>query len=430
VPDKNRLKTPYLIVVLPALLLLAWISVCVADTAPDCTATIKSFQFQGNKIIQPEYLLKWSRLHVGQLISQADLNEAQQNIQNTGYFSEANVTSTGLCAQTTIINIQITEKRYNLIYPRVSRNGNGDIEKGFRYRGYQLFGKDQNLFLLVSKKDYAEGNSADRFSIDYELNLLDLPYQLRWSYEATDTLLADTSPTVTNHDKELSFLVGREWHSRWTAKPINVYAKLGLHDKTIEGYDPSSTTEPGAYNTLGVQLDYDRVNDDLYRLTGYFYSIELSKGFGALGSDYEAFRLRLESRYYHPLNQLDNLNARFLIDVTSDKVFNQDNYSIGGADSVRGLERGSISGNNLWLANIEYLIGFQRWPSFHCALFTDIGSVFKDTSTINDHAWNETYGAGLRWKIKSFVKTNLVLDYAYDPDTDYSKIYLSTSTIF
>jgi outer membrane protein assembly factor BamA len=433
VPAPKRLKNLSLQLcrnAMLALVLLAKIPTSFADTPQDCSTSTEAIEIKGNKSIRREYLLKWSKLHTGQLITQNDLIEARQDLLNTGYFSDASVSVSGLCQKTAVITIQITEKHFQLIYPRINRNANGDIEKGFRYRGYQLFGRDQNLFVLASRKNYAEGDSADLFSIDYELNLLNLPYLLRWHYQTTDTLLADTTPSVTNHDHELSFLVGRAWHTGWLDEPVDVYAKLTLHDKTIEGDNPSVTTQPGAYHTIGVQLDYDRVNDGVYRLTGYYYSIELSKGLDALDTDFDAFRLRLEARYYHPLNTQDNLNARFLIDVTSDRVFNQNNYSIGGGDSVRGLERGSVSGNTLWLANIEYVSALSHWPEFHWALFTDIGSVSQDTGSISDKHWAQTYGVGLRWKIKSFVKTTLVIDYAFDPDTDYSKAYLSTSTIF
>ena len=396
----------------------------------DCASTIKGFDFQGNKKIEPEYLLKWAKLTTGQQVTEATLHRARQNILNTGYFSQASVTQDNACTDTAIITIQVEEKRYHLVYPRVSRNGNGDVEKGFRYRGYQLFGVDQNLSLIASQKDYADGNSAERFGADYELNLLNLPYQLRWGYQTIDTLLSGTTTPVTDQDREFSFLVGRDWHTTWTSLPVGVFAKLTLHNKSLDGSDPSIVTMPGDYNTIGVQLEYDKVNDEVYRHTGHYHSIELSKGFNDLGSDSTAFRFRYETRFYHALNQLDNLNTRFIVDLTSEKVFNENNYSIGGSDSLRGIEKGSISGNSLWLANIEYVIGYERWPSFRSAFFTDIGYVFEDATSINDDDWRQTIGIGLRWKLTSFVKTDLVIDYGYDPKNNYSKFYLSTSLPF
>jgi hypothetical protein len=41
-----------------------------------------------------------------------------------------------------------------------------------------------------------------------------------------------------------------------------------------------------------------------------------------------------------------------------------------------------------------------------------------------------SFGAGLRWKLRSFVKTDLRVDVAYVPDTDESRIYASTNETF
>ncbi len=400
----------------------------VAET--DCQSTIQDIVFSGNQKIKPDYLLKWSKLHKGQQVSQQDIDQVRQEILNTGYFSEVNVEYQGLCSEQTVISIHIKEKRFFLAYPRISRNGNGDIDTGFEFRGYQLFGVDQNLSMLVSKKDYANGNTANRFNAYYELNPLNLAYELRWGYQSTDTLLADTAQSVTDQNREFSFLVGRVWHTPWTTQPVGVFAKMILHNRAIDGSDENVSIEPGDYNTLGVQLEYDKVSEQIYRRIGRYHSLELSQGTSLLGSDFNAYRLRFETRYYYPLNQLDNLNIRFIVDFTSEKIFNQFNYSIGGANSLRGIESGSISGNSLYLANIEYVTGYESWPSLRTSLFTDMGYLFEDSSYIDEDEWRQTIGIGLRWKLKSFVKTDLVIDYAYDPKSEYSKFYLSTRLVF
>ena len=84
----------------------------------------------------------------------------------------------------------------------------------------------------------------------------------------------------------------------------------------------------------------------------------------------------------------------------------------------------------MWLASIEYVKGYQRWPSFRSAFFSDISNVFEDATTLNSDDWEATLGFGLRWKLTSFVDTDLVLDYAYDPRSGFSKVYGSTSLLF
>jgi hypothetical protein len=75
-------------------------------------------------------------------------------------------------------------------------------------------------------------------------------------------------------------------------------------------------------------------------------------------------------------------------------------------------------------------VSSRRWPSLRTAFFTDIGRAFEDYTQVNNHDWQQTFGLGLRWKLKSYVKTDLNIDYAYAPDSGFSKIYASTSLIF
>jgi outer membrane protein assembly factor BamA len=97
---------------------------------------------------------------------------------------------------------------------------------------------------------------------------------------------------------------------------------------------------------------------------------------------------------------------------------------------LRGIDSGEINGNALWQTNIEYLKGLASKPNLRLALFTDIGNIFDRYNQINARDWHQTVGIGLRWKIQSFVNTTLVIDYAYDPDSGFTKIYGGSSLMF
>lgn len=401
----------------------------------DCSSVIEDIQIEGNKKTQARYLLKWSELQSGQTVSQRDLDRSQQKILNTGLYIDAIVEHNGLCQPNTRLTLRVREKHYHLVYPRLSRNGDGDIDKGIRYRGHNLFGIDQSLSLLLSRKDYASGNSANRIKIDYELNFYELPYQLRWYYYTTDTELVHTADVLTaapviEKDEELALLLGRNWQTDVFNQPITVLFKLEMHNKSLSGSDPEINTMPGDFHSFGIQLEYDKVKDLVYRRTGHYHTMEIKRGLEAIGSDSEATQFQLEARYYHPINELDNLNARLIMSLASGKIFNQYNYTVGGAGTLRGIESGLYYGNGLWQANLEYVIGYRRWPSFRTALFSDIGNVFKDAKNLNSDDWKQTFGIGLRWKLTSYVNTDLIIDFAYDPDSHYSKVYAATSLLF
>ena len=97
---------------------------------------------------------------------------------------------------------------------------------------------------------------------------------------------------------------------------------------------------------------------------------------------------------------------------------------------MRGTDRDLIRGDAILLTNFEYIKGYSRLPSFRTSYFADLGNVYKDASAIRLDDIQTSLGIGLRWKISSFVKTDLFVDFAHNIDTDNNKVYAGTSLIF
>jgi outer membrane protein assembly factor BamA len=396
----------------------------------DCITQLKEIRTEGNEVSKREYLIKWSGLHIGQTIDSQTLQSAKQRLLDTGLFKSVQVIPQQPCPAESTLTIRVQEKYYQLLYPRISRSADGDIDRGITYRADNLFGGDQRLSLTLSRKDYIEGNTSDRIRLNYRVDLFEYPYRIQWSLKSSETLLADTDNQVSKKEDLIGLAVGRDWLSNPLGYPVKVLVKLDLHENTLVGDESLVDIEPGQYNTFGIRFEYDKVHNHIYRRSGKFFALEINRGLHELGSDFDASHFQFEARFYQPLNGLDNLNSRFIVAMASEKIFNLYNYSVGGADSLRGVESGAISGNSLWQTNIEYILGFRKWQSFRLVLFSDVGNVFEDYTRIDNHGWKQTFGVGIRWKINALVNTDLVMDYAYDPDSGYSKIYAGTSLIF
>lgn len=396
----------------------------------DCISQIESIQVQGIDVTKRSSLMAWSGLSTGQQINSEGLERSRQALFDKSLFKNVEIKHDGLCKPGVKLTLAVEEKRYHLIYPRVNRNGDGDIAVGLRYRGNNLFGEDQSMSLAYTEKDYANGEDEKAVKLKYKIPLISEPYLMRWSIERKETLVSTSSQTITEQFDQVSFEVGRDWVSLPFDTPVTVLVTTSVSEKRLDQTDPELDTAPGSFNSLGLALEYNDIHEEKYRRFGQFFSLSLSKGQRLLGSDYLATRLRAEAVFMNRLNATDNLNTRMQVSMASDKVFNEYAYDIGSYDTIRGIEADSLSGNSRWIANIEYIKGYTHWPSFRTALFTDIGNVFEKTSTLNDKDWKTSFGVGLRWKLTSFVKTDLVIDYAYNPQDDYSKVYGSTSLMF
>ena len=78
----------------------------------------------------------------------------------------------------------------------------------------------------------------------------------------------------------------------------------------------------------------------------------------------------------------------------------------------------------------EWVVAYRSKPGIAHTLFVDIGNVYDRLEDIEFGDFHYTFGTGFRWKVESFVKTDLFLDYGYDPDAGEGKFYGGTSLNF
>ncbi len=412
------------------LVIYAYAPVLIAQAGSSCSSTIRAINVSGAKVTKQQNLIIWSGLQVGQQVTATDLLLARQELFDKGLFKEVSIEQDAVCADSVTITITIEEKFYHLVYPRLSRNADGDVSTGIRYRGSNLFGADQSLKIRYTEKDYDSGDEKVQADISHRIPMISQPYTIRWSAKTSERLDNDNGNEIQEITDGFKINVERDWLTNPFSKSVTVQTELRFEQLELEGDYQALNTVPGNYNTLGISVVYDDIHEEKYRRYGQYYKLELAKGLSVLDSDFFATQIEAAATWLMPLNPTDNLNTRIIIELSSDKVFNEYVYSIGGYEKSRGIEEGSKSGNALWIANIEYVKGYQRWPSFRTALFTDISNIFEEATTLNSDDWNATLGVGLRWKLTSFVDTDLVLDYAYDPQTGFSKVYGSTSLLF
>jgi hypothetical protein len=64
------------------------------------------------------------------------------------------------------------------------------------------------------------------------------------------------------------------------------------------------------------------------------------------------------------------------------------------------------------------------------SLFIDVGNLYVDITKIDPVDLQTSAGFGGRWKLTSFVSTDLFVDYAYNIDTHNHNIYGGTSLTF
>ena len=172
------------------------------------------------------------------------------------------------------------------------------------------------------------------------------------------------------------------------------------------------------------------VHEKRFSRYGEEYGYGISYALEALGSDYDASTNELYYRQYKPVSKTPhrNVNTQFRIGFSNSP--GNAAFDLGSSSRLRGYERGQVVGNAYVLLNLQYLAPWPGYESFRYVVFTDIGNAYENVRRIDLGDLESSVGIGFRWKLRSFVKTYLRLDWSYGLGSDDSKVYGSTSAMF
>ncbi len=386
----------------------------------------------GNEITQERFILKWAGIRSGQVLTIPLLNKAEQELRDTGLFRNIHFQTERHENGELTLRILLEEKNYWLLLPRLSRNGDGDVKAGVRLRMYNLNGGDQTLELLAQQEEQSNGDDSEEVRFKYSLPLYSSPYDLKWtlrqSIENTEVEDFDNIETID----QVSMTVERDWHIEALSIPVTVETGISFKERGLDEPYPDflEAREAGFFNSLKLELIFDDVHNERYRRYGVLYSLAFERGFDWLGSDYESSIFELQAIGFIRLNRYDNFNYRVVFAASNDSPFDFPYYGIGGASNIRGLESVDDRGDAQVFANLEYVFAYKKHPGVSHTLFLDIGNVYDELDRIDLGDVHYTVGTGFRWKIESFVRTDLFLDYGYDVENNEGKLYGGTSLAF
>jgi outer membrane protein assembly factor BamA len=393
---------------------------------------IDQFRVSGNEKTQRKYLLQWAGLRVGQVLTIPLLNNALQELRDTDLFKTIRFQTESLENGELTLHIIVEERRYWLLLPRLSRNSDGDIKAGLRLRMYNLQGADRTLDILAQQEQEADGDDAEELRVRYKIPLFSKPYDLAWQ---ANHVIKNTEEEGFENVETINFFgfnVSRDWNISTFTTPLTLKTTIAFEDRSLDEPYPESieAREAGQFNRLRLGLEFDDVHRERYRRFGSLYGIGVQQGFEWLGSDYDSTIVDFEAIGFNRLNRYDNFNYRFIFEVSNNSPFDYPKYSVGGGSSIRGLEDFDERGDARWFTNLEYVFSYRKKPAIAHTLFVDLGNVYEDLDDVDFTDLHYTLGTGFRWKIESFVKTELFLDYGYSPEEQDGKLYGGTSLNF
>lgn len=423
------------------LCLFSHISVGRADTVrPNQEPGIDRIEIEGNEKTIPEVIKRELIIEPGDEFDAIKIETSRQNIMDLGLFHSVKARS-----RKTPEGIEVTfvvdEKRFWYFVPLFSRGSDGDITWGVRLQMDNLFGKNNELTVRAKRKDFEDtdiqvektlevGYRYPRiFGSQYDLQL-DFDYDEADIEEERDNLRGDYLREKVSYGLSIAKWITTSGPSK------GLRASLGFRsddfDHTFLRGDPNLFSNV-TVNSLVFGMENINVEDKgLYR-NGRHYGLYSEFASLAIGSDISHTSHNIFYRRYRSLNpdKRSNFNFQIRAGAISSSVFGDATYSITSGSTVRGYARDSIEGNAFYYTNIEYLRGVPGKETLRAAAFIDGGDAFDRLSDFSFSDPKVGIGVGFRWKIRSFVRTDLRIDIAHGlGNSGETRVYAGTRATF
>ncbi len=429
-----------LVLWLTSLPVMAKVEKIQIDGAELCEGAVDRIYFRGNETTRESTILQEMTIKDGDPCSLDAIKESRQHIMDLGIFSTVRVSLTRYTGRL-VLQITVKEKYYILPIPRLSRTSDGEIRLGGQLRIDNFSGLNHQL--KVTSERHAEDDGAgrkgfehsfeynvprfenSRYGLSVKLKRMDKQFQLKRDgieYGESDRLGDSAAVQIIRRRKKGAGSNG--WISRYGM----AYERRG-HQLTEGELGPF---EEGRDLVINAGIERNEVHLEKYRRRGFIAGGSITAGLTGLGADYKYQRLDLFYRGYRPLpnrKTLTNINYNFELGYSNGTPFGERAFSIGGGESVRGLAARSVDGDVKILLNMEYLEAFKRYPALRWAVFWDIANVFPRWDFKPVYTENGI-GAGLRWKVVSFVRVDLRFDYAFSLSEGRGYGYFGTQLNF
>ncbi|MGB5706188.1 MAG: BamA/TamA family outer membrane protein [Arenicellales bacterium] len=410
------------------------------EAEPDPQGTVIRIQIEGNEKTKERVIKQELVIKEGEAFDAGIVELSRQNIMDLGLFRsvEASTTSTLEGVEVTFV---VDEKRFWYLVPTFSRGSDGDVSWGGRLQMDNLFGINNILTVRAKRKDYKDTDfqTEQTFEIDYRYpRILQSDYDLGFQFDYDEVDISEQRGIFAGDYLRERISVGFNV-SKWltTKGPSKGHRMtLGLrsddYDHEFLQGDPDLFFDTTVNSLIGGIQYINVVDHGAYR-SGSHYGLNVELAASILGSEVNHTSYNLFHRRYRPMNaaKMSNLNTQLRFGHITDSIFGDATYSVTGGTAIRGYARDSIEGDTFYIVNIEYLRPIMGRETLRWVGFIDAGNAFLDLGDIDISDPRVGVGAGLRWKIRSFVRTDLRLDVAQGlGDAGDTRVYAGTRATF
>jgi outer membrane protein assembly factor BamA len=393
---------------------------------------VREIVFRGNKVTQPQTMLREMTIKVGDPADPRRIEESRQGVQDLGLFRSVTAHEEAMAGGVRLV-LAVKEKFYILPLPRADANSDGGYGYGAQLRWDNVWGLNHSFTPYFERRQPSEGDDDPetrgvmtrsqlryfapfifdtKYSAALAAGYFKTPYLTPDRYESLDTFLSATLLRKISDGKG---------SQGWTAS-----AGMHWNEEVNSGVAP--VPDRGHALSLSAGLAYRDLHFHVYSDEGVTYGVDVQSATKDIASDYDFTRYSVSAARYIPIGTTPHQSLNFLVEASArhDGTGEQfdDTYAIGGVETSRAFEPETVKGDAYYAASVEYLRPVFR-KSIRALVVVDAANAFEEPRDANFDKAYVSAGFGLRIRFQAFVSFDLEFGIAWPVNGGGPRLFAS-----
>lgn len=383
---------------------------------------IKSIRYEGNEETQESVMSREIYIGQGDLVDEDLIEASRQAIMDLGLFKSVSSSVKYSSARAAAgekydfidVVFKVVEKRYLLVLPKLKVN-NDERFYGVQFQWDNVKGLNHKMRLLLENRGQTQSikETRKRFSYIYP-HVQNSNFNMKLELQEINKI-DEFEGLVNRQDEVFKFAMSRWLNKSGRSRGWIVSASMLYQQRFNEVISGDAISDNINAVVLGLDVEYKNVKTYEYNRGGKAYGYNLNFADDRFASDTEFTKQQLYYRSYYRFKNSDssNLNVQTKIGYSNNTILGEYAFSLGGSSDLRGYDKNRFKGNALFVTNIELMLPQPNYPVLRYVYFVDFGNTYDSLTDITSSPMNFGVGAGVRIKIRAFVKLDLRADVGY-----------------
>jgi len=348
----------------------------------------------------------------GYLYSGAQVELSKARLMRLGYFDQVETFDRpGSDLERMVLEVAVKEGKRGSLMIGAGYSSLEEIFFNVQFQQRNFLGRGYNINTTFRSSAWGQDYFID-FEDPYFLNS---PWNLGLNFFSYSTRYYYFDQERTGANITFGRKIPHTEYSRIFLKYRWDVADLENFSQSSQIYRRQPNNSPTSSITLGFRRN--ALNNFYDPTKGSYLNSSFEYAGRFLGGENEFSKANLDYSYYHPLpgtkiGHYLSIRARtgYMWFEDSERLLITERYFLGGSNSLRGFEPGSISpvfiedsgietrigGNKMVAFSVDYLIPLGA-SGLKLSIFYDAGNAFNDNQEIDLGRLRQNWGFGLRW---------------------------------